>query len=417
MGARPPSARASPAGRPPGGGAREAGRAMDFAFTPEEERFREELRDLLRSQLPPDWDSRGLAVPLDSAERHALADAISKQLAERRWLAMAWPEEHGGLGASHLMQYLFHEEMAYRDAPGGGGVGVSSVGPAIMMYGSEEQRRLYLPRIANADDRWAALYSEPGAGSDLASIRTRAVRDGDEYVVNGLKTWVAGADRATMGWLAARTDPSAPKHRGLSTFALPMDSPGVEIRPIENLAGERQLSEVVLHDVRIPAANRVGPEHRGWYHVASTLDFERSGVAAYARGKRHVEQLVGLVREHPALAEQRQAVRYELADRWIELQAGYHIAQRIPWLQTQGVSPNHEASVSKVHGAELTQRIAGTGVRLLGMAGLLARDDGGAPLHGAFARHYLTSAASTIAAGTSEIQRNIIAQRGLGLPR
>ena len=390
---------------------------MDFAFTPDEERFREELHQLLLSHLPGDWAKRGLAEPIDSEERHALADLISKQLAERKWLTMAWPEQFGGLDASYLMQYLFNEEMAYLDAPGGGGVGVTSVGPAIMMYGSEEQQRIYLPRIANADDRWAALYSEPGAGSDLASIQTRAVRDGDEYVINGLKTWVAGADRATMGWLAARTDPNGPKHRGLSTFAVPMDDPGVEIRPIENLAGERQLSEVLLHDVRVPIENRVGPENRGWYHVASTLDFERSGVASYARGKRHIEQLVDLVKENSTLSDQRQAVRYELADRWIELQVGFNVAQRIPWLQTQGISPNHEASVSKVYGSEMTQRIAGTGVRLLGMAGLLQRGTDGAPAGGAFARHYLTSAGSTIAAGTSEIQRNIIAQRGLGLPR
>jgi len=390
---------------------------MDFDFTPDEERFRAELRELLTSQLPGDWARRGLAEPIDSEERHALADVISKQLADRKWLTMAWPEKFGGLDASYLMQYLFNEEMAYLDAPGSGGVGVSSVGPAIMMYGNEEQQRIYLPRIANADDRWAALYSEPGAGSDLAAIQTRAVRDGDEYVINGLKTWVAGADRATMGWLAARTDPSAPKHRGLSTFAIPMDDPGVEVRPIENLAGERQLSEVLLHDVRVPIENRVGPENRGWYHVASTLDFERSGVASYARGKRHVEQLVDLVKEDATLSEQRAAVRYELADRWIELQVGFNVAQRIPWLQGQGISPNHEASVSKVYGSEMTQRIAGTGIRLLGMAGLLQRGTDGAPAGGAFARHYLTSAGSTIAAGTSEIQRNIIAQRGLGLPR
>ena len=390
---------------------------MDFAFSPEEARFRDELRALLRAQLPADWPTRGLAEPIDSEERHALADVVSRQLAQRKWLALAWPEEHGGLDASYLTQYLFNEEMAYQDAPGGGGVGVSSVGPAIMMHANQEQQRRYLPRIANAEDRWAALYSEPGAGSDLASIQTRAVRDGDAYVINGLKTWVAGADRASMGWLAARTDPNAPKHRGISTFAVSMDDPGIEIRPIENLAGERQLSEVALHNVRVPADQRVGPEHRGWYHIASTLDFERSGVAAYARGKRHVEQLVGLAKDDPTLAEQRQLVRYELADRWIELQVGFNVAQRIPWLQTQGISPNYEASISKLYGSELSQRIAGTGVRLLGMAGLLARGASGAPAGGAFARHYLTSAGSTIAAGTSEIQRNIIAQRGLGLPR
>ena len=217
-----------------------------------------------------------------------------------------------------------------------------------------------------------------------------------------------------MGWLAARTDPGAPKHRGLSTFALPMDTPGVEIRPIENLAGERQLAEVQLHDVRIPIEQRVGPEHRGWYHVASTLDFERSGVAAFARGRRHIEGLVRFAQEHTNEEERREQVRYELADRWIELEVGFNVAQRVPWMQTQGISPNHEASVSKVYGSELTQRIAGTGVRLFGLAGLIAPGGADAPAGGAFARHYLTATGATIEAGTSEIQRNIIAQRGLG---
>ena len=390
---------------------------MDFAVTPEEERFGEDLRAVLANLLPADWSQRGLIEPADSAERAALAERVARALGERRWLAMAWPREFGGLAASYMQQYVLNEELAYQDAPGGGGVGVSSAGPAIMQHGSEEQRRLYLPRIAAGEDRWCALYSEPGAGSDLASIQTRAVRDGDEYVINGLKTWVAGAEHANIGWLAARTDPGAPKHRGLSTFALPMDTPGVEIRPIENLAGERQLAEVQLHDVRIPIEQRVGPEHRGWYHVASTLDFERSGVAAFARGKRHIEGLVRFAHEHTNEDERREQVRYELADRWIELEVGFNVAQRIPWMQTQGISPNHEASVSKVYGSELTQRIAGTGVRLFGLAGLIAPGGADAPAGGAFARHYLTSTGATIEAGTSEIQRNIIAQRGLGLPR
>ena len=390
---------------------------MDFSFSPDEEQFRRDLRDLLTRQLPGDWAERSLAEPATSEERAALSKIIGRELADRRWLAMAWPEEHGGLDASYLQQYLFNEEMAYLDAPGGGGVGVSSVGPAVMMFGNQEQQQLYLPRIANAEDRWAALYSEPGAGSDLASIQTRAVRDGDEYVINGQKTWVAGTHEANMGWLAARTDPDAPKHRGISTFALPLDTPGVEIQPLEDLAGDHLLAEVNLHNVRLPVQARVGPEHRGWYHIASTLDFERSGVATYARGRRQIERLVGLTKESSRLSEQRDLVRYELADRWIELQVGYNIAQKIPWMQTEGVSPNHEASVSKLYGSELTQRIAGTGVRLLGLAGLLVPGGSGAPVGGAFARHYLTSAGSTIAAGTSEIQRNIIAQRGLGLPR
>ena len=205
---------------------------------------------------------------------------------------------------SYVEQLIFNEEMAYLDAPGNGGVGVSSVGPAIMMHGNEAQKRLYLPRIAGAEDTWCALYSEPSAGSDLASIQTRAVRDGDEYVVTGTKLWVAGAQDANMGYLAARTDPNAPKHRGISTFILPMDSAGVSMRPIASMAGDAYLTEVHLDRVRIPAGNLVGVENRGWYQLARTLDFERSSVAAYAGGKRNVERLVNLVKEDADLVRQ-----------------------------------------------------------------------------------------------------------------
>ncbi|MBX7111140.1 MAG: acyl-CoA dehydrogenase family protein [Dehalococcoidia bacterium] len=390
---------------------------MDFDFSPSEEQFRAELRQLLHAQLPSDWSTRSLAQAPDAEERRALARTISKQLADRKWLAMAWPKEHGGLAASYLEQLIFNEELAYLDAPGNGGVGVSSVGPAIMMNGNEAQRRLYLPRIANADDVWCALYSEPGAGSDLASIQTRAVRDGDEYIVSGTKLWVAGAQEANLGYLAARTDPNAPKHRGISTFVLPMDSAGITMRPIASMAGDSYLTEVHLDRVRIPAENLVGVENRGWYQLARSLDFERSSVAAYAGGKRNIERLVNLAKEDGGLIEQHPSMRYALADRWIEMEVGFNIAYRIPWMQTQGISPNYEASVSKLYGSELTQRIAGTGMQMLGYAGLLVPGSPLAPFGGGMARSYLESVGSTIAAGTSEVQRNIIAQRGLGLPR
>jgi alkylation response protein AidB-like acyl-CoA dehydrogenase len=286
-----------------------------------------------------------------------------------------------------------------------------------MMHGNEAQKRLYLPRIAGGEDTWAALYSEPSAGSDLASIQTRAVRDGDEYVVSGTKLWVAGAQNANMGYLAARTDPNAPKHRGISTFILPMDTPGISMSPISSMAGDSYLTEVHLDRVRVPAENLVGVENRGWYHLARTLDFERSSVAAYAGGKRNIERLVGLAKEDEGLIQQHPSMRYALADRWIEMEVGFNIAYRIPWMQTQGISPNYEASVSKLYGSELTQRIAGTGMQMLGYAGLLIPGSPLAPFGGGMARSYLDSVGSTIAGGTSEVQRNIIAQRGLGLPR
>jgi alkylation response protein AidB-like acyl-CoA dehydrogenase len=330
---------------------------------------------------------------------------------------MAWSKENGGLDATHVQQMIYNEETTYARMPGGGGMGVAWVGPALILYGTDEQKEQYLPKITNGDDIWCTLYSEPGAGSDLASLQTRAVRDGDEWIINGSKIWTSGGHYANMGWLAARTDPSAPKHRGISTFVMPMDAPGVSVRPLPNLAGEHGFNEIFFEDVRIPGDSLVGVENRGWYQVATALDFERSGVGAYANGKRSVEKLVSAARDEESLVEQNPTARYELADRWIEVQVGFNVAYRIPFLQSQGIIPNHEASVSKLYGSELSQRIAGTGMHLLGSISQLRPGSPYAKLGGAFAQQYMTAVSSTVAAGTSEVQRNIIAQRGLGLPR
>ena len=387
---------------------------MDFQFTAHEEQFRLEVEQFLRTRLPADWDTRSFALPHDAEERRALAGELRRALGEQRWLAIGWPEEWGGQDAGQMRQMLLNEQLAYLDSPGDGGQGVNWVGPALMLFGNDEQRRLYLPRIASGEDTWATLYTEPGAGSDLASVQTSAVRDGDDFIINGHKIWIADADQASYGWLAARTDPGAPKHRGLSTFVLPMDARGVEVRPLETMAGDRTLHEVFLNNVRIPAANLVGTEHRGWHQMVRTLDAERSGVATFARGRRNIEHLVRLAKDDPRLIEQNPGMRYELADRWIELQVGLNVAYRIPWLQEQGLTPTHESSVSKLYGSELNQRVAATGIELLGLTGQLRE---GAPLAGFLSRAYLQSVGATIAGGTSEVQRNIIAQRGLGLPR
>jgi alkylation response protein AidB-like acyl-CoA dehydrogenase len=393
---------------------------MEFDFSPEEERFRQELRDFLAGRLPADWDEQSFVLAPDAPERDALAATLARELGDRRWLALPWPERYGGGDASYLKQLVYNEEIAYHAAPTGSAAGVQWVGPSILRFGDEAQRELYLPRIAAGEDSWCTLYSEPGAGSDLAAIQTRAVRDGDEWVLNGQKLWAAGAGNATLGWLAARTDPGAPKHRGISTFVLPMDAPGITVRPIEDITGSRMLNEVYLENVRIPADHLVGEENRGWYQVAQTLDMERSGVGAFATGKRNVEKLVDVAKERRDILAQRPASRYELADRWIELEVGYQVAYRIPFLQEQGATPNYEASISKLYGAELTQRIAQTGVQLLGTAGQLAPhadQSAVAPMGGGLSRNYLSAVAATIASGTSEVQRGVIARRGLGLPR
>ena len=391
---------------------------MDFRFSDDENSFREGVRAFLREELPANWDGADpYGAESEGESVWELGRRITKQLAERHWLAMAWPQEYGGLGASHMQQLIYNEEMSYHAAPGGGGMGVAWVGPAVMLYGSDEQKQRYLPRIASGEDIWCTLYSEPGAGSDLAALQTRAVEDGDDFVISGQKIWTSIATRSNWGWLAARTDAEAPKHKGISTFVMPMDAPGITIRPLVNMAGQSGFSEVFFEDVRIPKDYLVGEVNRGWYQVAVALDFERSGIQAYAGGRRTLERLVAFAAGQPESVRRRASLRLRLADRAIELAAGTNIAYRVPWLQSRGVIPNYEASISKLFGSELSQRLAHTGLQLLGLYGGLEPGSKWAPLKGRLERGYLQAVASTIAAGTSEVQRGIIATRGLGLPR
>ncbi len=390
---------------------------MDFRFTAEEESFRKEVRKFLRDELPPNWEGVSAYGEEGAASTREVGRRFTKKLAERKWLAMAWPKEYGGLGAPHMQQLIYNEEMSYHGAPSVFSMGVAWVGPAIMLYGTDEQKQRYVPRITSAEDVWCTLYSEPEAGSDLASLQTRAVQDGDDFVINGQKIWTSGADRSNWGWLAARTDPEAPKHKGISTFVVPMDAPGISTRPLINMAGQAGFDEVFFDNVRIPKENLVGELNRGWYQVVVALDFERSGIQAYAGGRRTLERLVDFTQKQPEAVRRNPQVRMRLADRAVELAAGTSIAYRIPWMQSKGIIPNYEASISKLYGSEFSQRLALTGIQLLGLYGGLETGSKWTVLKGRLERGYLQAVSSTIAAGTSEVQRGIIATRGLGLPR
>ena len=394
---------------------------MNITFTPQEEDFRQEIRDFIREELPDDWDPLG--QPGQSpAESQAFSRGMSKRLADKGWLTLAWPEEYGGQGRSIMEQVIYNEEMSYFNVPGTelGTGAISWVGPVLMLAGTEEQKREHLPPIARAERYWCTLYSEPGSGSDLASLQTSATRDGDDYVINGQKIWTSSAHFADWGWLAARTNPDAPKHRGISLFMLDMKSPGVEVRPIHNMAGGHDFNEVYFNDVRVPSGNLVGTEDRGWYTLAVALDFERSGVGYSAGARRTLDALTRYVKETErggTPLSKDQNVRKKLAQMYVETEVSRWLSYRVAWMQSQGQIPNAEASMSKMYGTELTQRVARTGMEILGMAGQLSEGSKWAPLYGHVQQAYLMSTSSTIAAGTSEIQRNIIAQRGLGLPR
>ena len=390
---------------------------MRFTHESDVESFRAEVRQFIADELPPEEErlERARRGGFETnEEEYAYTMGFQKKLAERGWLAMAWPKEYGGGGAPHMRQLVYNEEMSYAGAPVGN-MGIAWVGPSLMLYGTEEQKQKYIPPITSADQWWCTLYSEPGAGSDLASLQTSAVRDGDDYVINGQKIWTSGGHLADWGWLAARTDADAPKHKGISLLMLDMKSPGISVRPLVNIADQHAFNEVFFEDVRVPVEQRVGEENRGWYHLAVALDFERSGIAAYSGGRRNIERLTDIAEENPKLIEQRPGVRYELADRLVEVNVGTFLAYRVATMQAQGLLPNHEASASKLFGSELGQRIARTGMHLLGMAGQLRGDSSRFDIDQA--QNYLYTVSGTIAAGTSEIQRNIMATRGLGLPR
>ena len=278
---------------------------MNYTFSAEEEAFRAEVRAFLEEELPSDWDGLDESGAFQG-QGLAITHRMSKKLAERGWLTLAWPKEHGGQERSVMEQMLFKEEMAYFQVPGAdmGVGGVSWVGPMLMYHGTDEQKR-HLRSIASGDEYWCTLYSEPGSGSDLASLQTRAELDGDDYVINGSKIWTSGGHIADWGWLAARTDPTAPKHKGVSMFLLDMKSPGVTVRPIINMAEAHHFNEVFFDNVRIPKRDLVGDENQGWYILASALDFERSGVHASANAQRLLDRLAAFFSERPGAAQRR----------------------------------------------------------------------------------------------------------------
>ncbi len=381
---------------------------MDFRLTAEQSVFQREVADFIETGLPAGWDGNFDSV----AEHMAVEREVMKRLAARRWLALPWPKGYGGLGATPMEQLVFNELMAYYRVPGLMNMGVAWVGPVVMLYGTDEQKRDYLSRIADGTDIWCTLYSEPGAGSDLAAMQTRAVRDGDDYVINGQKIWTSFGHYADWGWLAARTDPDVPKHRGLSTFAIKMDTPGITIRPLVNMAGTHEFNEIFFEDVRIPASNLVGEENRGWYHVAVGLDFERSSIGATSMARRSIDDLVAHMRTRRGVISD--VVRHRVADHAISVQVLRNMSYNIASMQGSGLVPTREAQMAKLFGAELAQRVAVTSVQVFGTEGQAARE--GSPAH-ANQYPFLRTVANTIEGGTSEVQRSVIAVRGLGLPR
>jgi alkylation response protein AidB-like acyl-CoA dehydrogenase len=391
---------------------------MDFRDTAAEASWRQEVRTFIQRELPD--AARGPQFGEEDDQREEAMREWRRRVAAKGWIAPHWPTEYGGADMSAKDQFIMNEEFAEAEAPNVGGFGVMMIGPTLIAHGSDEQKQRFLPAIVKGEIQWCQGYSEPGAGSDLASLQTRAVRDGDDYVINGQKIWTSGAHRTDWMYMLARTDPDAPKHRGISMFLFDMKSPGVSVRPLINMGGSHGFNEVFFDNVRVPASQRVGEENRGWYVGATLLDFERSGIGNAVGVRKQLERLLASVEQERSKLtfDQRTTLRPEFADRWVEAHVARWLSYRVISMQAAGQIPNYEASMTKLFMSEMQQRIATLALHMAGMRGLIA--DQASPyavLGGTAGTRYVGSVSSTIAGGTSEIQRNVIATRGLGLPR
>ena len=389
---------------------------MEFRFTAEDEVFRDEVVQFIESELP--WNWRDQELDSEEPEDLKLVKQFKKKLADKGWLTRAWPKEYGGQEASHMQQLIFNEETAYRGVPVDDG-GVSMVGPTIMMSGTEDQKQFFLPRISRGEIDWCQGYSEPDAGSDLASVQTRAVEDGDDFVVTGSKIWNGAHSGADWMFMLVRTDPDARKHRGISFLVTKMGIPGVTVERIPLMWGADR-SLVTFEGARVPQSGLIGEKNMGWYVGATLLDLERSGVGSSARATRLLEDLVEFCRENIRRGRpisEDPVTRSRLARMAVDIQTSKLISYNVAWMQSQGQIPTMEASISKLFGSEMLKSLYGLGIQILGMFGQLDPESKWAPLRGRFEKGYMSIAGNTVAAGTSEIQRNIIATRGLGLPR
>jgi len=395
---------------------------MDFSFSPEEERFRQELREWLKINLPAGWGTPAFKMP-KGEERLRFLRNWQRKLYEGGYLGLSWPKAYGGRGASMIELAIFNEETARVEAPGAlNAIALNMVGPTIIVHGTEEQKKRYLANILSAEEIWCQGYSEPGAGSDVAALRTRAELKGDEFIVNGQKVWTSLAHFADWCMLLVRTDPDAPKHRGISCLLVDMKSPGLTVRPLRQITGESEFNELFFEDVRVPRANLLGELNNGWGTSVTTLMNERGTTAfsTQARFRIAYDNLVALAKHstvngQPAIQDP--VIRQQLAQHRIDVEILKYNGFRNFTRLLRGGTPGPEGSILKLWWSELNQRMQETAQTLQGPYSQLMRESPWVVESGRWQYNFLRSRANTIEAGTSEILRNIIAERVLQMPK
>ena len=393
---------------------------MEFRLSDDGERFRRKVSDWLQRHLPAGWGTSAFPAPETMEDEIAFAKTWLRELNEGGWAGLSWPKEYGGRGSSLIEQLIYHEEYARVRAPSlmSLGVGIALVGPTLMHHGTEEQRKRYLPKMLSGEEIWCQGFSEPNSGSDLASLRTRAEIHGDEIVINGQKIWTSYARLAQWCILLVRTDPSAPKHKGITYVLLDMTTPGITIRPLREMTGHSWFNEVFFDNVRVPRANVVGEIDRGWQITMTTLGHERSIGAPHSRLMEELKDLIRLAKARSAAGRvQDPRMRQKVAQHFIETEILRFSDYRMITQVLRNGQPGPEGSILKLFLSELDQRMKDTAVEVEGPYSQLVKGSPQAIENGRWQHELLWSRAATIYAGTSEVQRNIISQRVLGLPR
>ena len=394
---------------------------MDFKFSSQDEAFRQEFRSWLEKNIPHDWrDDQELHDP-DTTEEFERRRAWHRQLYDNGWMCIHWPQEFGGRGASLIQQVIYNQELDRAKAPPTVNFqGIARVGPTLMQWGTPEQKQRYIPKIPPAEEIWCQGLSEPDHGSDLAAVQTRAVDQGDHFLVNGAKVWTSNAHRADFSTLLCRTDPDVPKHKGLSYLLVDMKSPGITVRPLVQMTGESGFNQVFFDDVQVPMANLVGRKNEGWRVAMTNMMFERTIHGGRTDMMVEVRQLVELAKKvdrsgRPAWEDS--YVRQSLAGFACEAAALKYTSFRQLTSQLKGRPPGPEGSIMKLGTSGLNLRMQEFAMELLGPYSQFEYQASGAIDRGKWSHRMLAARRSTIAAGTNEIQHNIIGERVLGLPK
>ena len=380
---------------------------MEFDWSPDDVAHRAEFRAFLEEVLPDDWEELSQAGPGSDLQAE-FSRTFCRAMADRGWLTQHWPKEYGGQDATAWRHAIIGEECwAIGEPRGPQYMNVNWIGPALMRYGTEEQKARHLPPISRGEVLWCQGFSEPEAGSDLVALRTAALRDGDDYVVNGSKIWTSYANHADFIILLVRTDPGSKKHHGISVLLAPMDSPGIEVREIPSVVGDRYFHEVFFTDVRVPTSARLGPEHRGWDVVTYALQFERTGAARYARAALTLDRLAELARARGLLDDP--LVVDRLAEARTECEAARMLTYRVIDQRAHDLPPTTDTQIARVANATADYRVGELAVEILGSEALE---------YGSFAdANFRLAMTAGVAVGATEIQLNMIAARHLGLPR